>query len=153
MFSVWNSIGGLTDRLLRLHANGDSCNDIATALSNEFHVPLSRNAVIGKLRRLNPPPPKKTKYKAKIKVKVKATPSSPAPPKTVRFIYYPPPPPSLPAPASLRLSIYQLDESKCRYPSGESPPYEYCGLPPEPGCPYCSVHCRLSHTTPRKRWE
>lgn len=50
----------------------------------------------------------------------------------------------------LALSIDQLTEETCRWPS-ESPPFTYCGREPVAGTPYCLGHCRIAYQPPPQR--
>jgi GcrA cell cycle regulator len=155
--SHWETVKGLTDRLVTLHtAKQHSTRELANALSEEFHVAISRNAVIGKLRRMGltqdpklktKRPPKKRKAKTQPAPKV----NLPSPKRSgiVSPPSFPKPPPG--PVLGLSIALHELKRSMCRYPSGHAPPYSFCGLKIEPGCAYCPAHCRLSRPPPQQQ--
>src|SRR6188768_3242599 len=107
----------MTQRLAALHAAPEnySSSEMADMLSDEFNIvpPLTRNAVIGKSRRMSMPPrPAKIRTGPKLRQE--------------------PWKPTLLADNQPRcdepITIYQLGFGDCRYPvEGEDPPYLYCG--------------------------
>jgi hypothetical protein len=128
----------LIARLKALHADDDmSFTEIANQLSEEFMVKLTKNACIGKARRLG--------------LKERARVAPPLPRKGQKrggSRYRPPPvvlpgwqvePPRLPAHAD-RITIYQLKSGVCHFPFGERPPYAYCGHTTRRGLPWCPHH-------------
>lgn len=125
--------------LLKLDAeNKLSRSQIANELASQTGSRFSRNAVIGKLGRLGAPPkdrPKAMKRHAK-----------------AQFIRLPAPdkplPPLREAPQeSMRLSLSDLTETTCHYPTGGIT--EFCGHPVGRGS-YCAAHYRLCYYEPRE---
>ena len=115
----------MIDRLTRLQRAGKlSFTEIAKTLSREFGVRLTKNACIGKARRLNLPMRKPVVVR-----KPKAEPQVPEiEPETVPHVRpaWTVEPPTLPK-ASGRITVYQLQCGVCHFPFGERPPYAYCG--------------------------
>ena len=149
------SVVGLTERLLSLHAEGrHSIREMTNLLAKEFRIKLTKNAVIGKLHRLNLETPKIVATTRGKKTKPKPAPR-PAPrvtkPKaTVEFVYYPPP--KIPA-ASRNLSIYQLNRHTCKFPtSGAGEDCRFCGLSVDI-LPYCPYHTSVATVPASKRWK
>jgi len=118
---------------------------IAEKLGEEFKLDISRNAVIGYMRRngllLHFEPKYKPGTKAKVKKPgdrmVKLRVDAPiAPAEAVR-----------PAEAGL-LTIYQLQTGDCRWPMAavmDPPPFMYCGKPALFEKPYCKEHAKKAH--------
>jgi len=136
--------------LRALHRGGGSFIEIAAQMSAIFKIELSRNACIGKARRLELPMraddgPRKT---------------LPRPAKPVKLpvpVAAPIPPPPEPEPVEGEgISIYQLNGTTCRWPLGPVetvPPYQYCGGHCDVEVPYCAEHsvkARGSTYVPRK---
>lgn len=155
--------------------------DIATALNKEFETSFSRNAVIGKAKRLGAvrvtpnlfghkrPFAKNTDAKGlrttpfRAPRQTCAAPSSPPP--------APPPPeePVQPAeeipdhasynargPTIQGIAIDALNGDTCRWPLGgvqDRPPYQYCGCQTLTNLPYCAAHMRRAMGVPRPRRE
>ena len=146
-------------------ARGMSFAEIAREINARFGTAYSRNAAIGRSKRmkltapkrLSPPlrPPKPPKLRAQIKAEM--TPKSresrekglprPAPAPTV-----PGRRPELPklrcVGISPRLvSLVELEPFDCRYPYGgdrENEPITFCGHPQLPGSSYCAPHFHLT---------
>jgi len=124
-----------------------SFEEMAKILSVEFGIELTRNAAIGKARRLNLPmrgnvklPRKQTKQGVRM-LKVK----------TVR-IDAPIPPEPEPTPEG-GLTIYQLRDGVCHWPGGavmDYPPFLYCGEAAPLGTPYCATHHRKAYNKVNK---
>jgi len=136
-FVVWTD--DLHRRLAELHANDDlTFRDIAARLSREFNVTLSKNACIGKARRMG------------LKIRPQVNPPKPQrkPPKPPRVtpevvpVVLPRWEVELPPAPQGKLTIYQLDGSTCHYPFGERPPYSYCGEPTALNSAWCEGHFR-----------
>jgi GcrA cell cycle regulator len=134
----------LIARFKALHRGGKrSFAEIADTLNREFGLKLTKNACIGKGRRLGlEKRPRSTPTQRRRQPKA-ATPTTPENTPELR-----PPPinpgwtielPVLPA-ASGRITIYQLQAGVCHYPFGERPPYAYCGNTTRRGVPYCPHH-------------
>jgi len=127
-----------------------SFEEMAKIMSAEFGIELTRNATIGKARRLNLPmrdnvkmPRKQTKQGVRM-LKVKAT-----------RVDAPIPPEPDPAPEG-GLTIYQLRDGVCHWPGGamlDYPPFLYCGEAAPFGTPYCATHRQKAYNSPKKHWE
>jgi hypothetical protein len=134
--------GEMMQRLAELHADASlGFTGIAKIMSEEFHIRLSKNACIGKARRLALPMrgaiavrtvmPKPRKSRAR---------QRPAEPIAVTPRINPGWTIETPRIADgNRLTIYQLCAGVCHYPFGERPPYVYCGRP-APHTSWCPHH-------------
>ena len=109
---------------------------IRDTMNVEFKTDLTRNACIGKARRLRMPPRDPINNPTLKKV-----------PAVTKFFL--PIPPEL-APRSTEpftITIYQLRAHDCRWPSREQrPPFTYCGRKALTGLPYCVKHTRLARS-------
>lgn len=125
------------DTLRKRHAAGDTFSEIAD------QVGLSRNACIGKAKRLHLPG--REPHKAPISATRE---------RRTRFQLRPPPLPLAPerrapvlnAPEPRNLTILDLEPGDCKWPVTENPPYLFCGNPAvrwEPA--YCGFHYQLAH--------
>jgi GcrA cell cycle regulator len=145
--------------LKRLWADGLSASQIATQLGG-----VTRNAVIGKVHRLN------------LSGRAKPATSSPRPRKaraaqphrhaagarafvsgnTALKIHAPPVPRRAPAPVpiedlvvpiSLKVSLLALNDQMCKWPIGDpgSEGFHFCGHRNFNGLPYCEYHSRLAY--------
>ncbi len=137
-------------RLRALHRNDRlSFDAIAEVLSEEFKVTLTKNACIGKARRMGLPE-RTTKRKRKVfrgdKRRRQITLVAPAPIETEVV------PCVLPrwrvmqdeAPAERgKLTLLQLTDNTCRWPHGDRVPYLFCGAPTA-GKTYCAYHTGIS---------
>lgn len=148
IINVWT--GEMIVAFRKLH--GDKANysftEIAAKMSAAFDIQLSRNACIGKARRLGFPmrdaTPRQQVEKRKIKVKVDA----PIPVKLPRRL-------RSSGEDAFNLTIYETREGDCKWPMGKMedyPPYTYCGHPTPIGCPYCATHSKMAYNTPRIQW-
>ena len=118
--------------------------EIAAAMSSDFNLNLTRNACIGKARRIGLPmregtPRQPVKGKEKMMRKRVDAP----------IIH------AVERPLDLNdtLTIYQLREGDCKWPLGkveDTPPYAFCGHPAPIGMPYCPKHARKAYSKP---WE
>ena len=148
---------GMLTRLRELHAAGMTFGQIARALNAEFGTAVTRNACVGKGRRLQLPARKapemisaeerqRAVFAAKIaRRRAKAERRIAPPPPT----YVPLPDPPRPPPDAL--TIYDLRHGDCRWPvHGEKTEMLYCGRPKVRGS-YCFRHARIS--TDRGRRE
>lgn len=148
-----------------LGGQGYTAGYIATALTRQFNVVFSRNAVIGKLHRTHTPfgkpreaaeanknasKPKTTavgvtdqsrrKRIARIKAEAIVPVELPAePPKKKEF---------------LGLTLFELTEESCRFPRGDGP-FLFCGQPRQQGSAYCQVCHPLCYDKPStlKSWR
>jgi len=138
--------------------------EVATAINEKFKTAYSRNAVLGRAKRMG------LAGQQKLELPACATPcldrlgeSRPARPSTARFLW--------PLPAiektetpKLRcveirprhLSVVDLERAECRYPYGgdeEGEAITFCGHPCHPGSSYCTPHFHLSRGpgTPSER--
>ena len=122
------------DLLRKLLDVGKSASQIARTLGG-----VTRNAVIGKARRLNigfVVPIGKPKSGPKPRDRVNIRLNTPPKFKPVAAIDLPPEPVANP------VTLMQLTEHTCRYPvSGEPRDMLFCGAVPAHGKPYCNFHC------------
>jgi hypothetical protein len=146
MNRTWND--ELDFALKNCVAAGHSFANIAVKINREFGATLSRNACIGRAQRLglsvsrtvkvdgaehrlNRKPEGKTKT-----ITIKPKPQFACEPATgLRVADVVP----------LNISIYDLNDSTCRWPLGEQAPFTYCGCHALDGVPYCWPHMRLAH--------
>jgi GcrA cell cycle regulator len=138
MAAIMGERGWLSERIERLKALWNAGKS-ASQIGNELGV--SRNAVIGKIHRLQGYTP----------TRIAKPPAQAKPPKPPPAPKWKPkaPPPAPPEPVvdnvpSLDLTINQLKPGVCRYPHGERSPYFFCGQPTREGSPYCALHHRLT---------
>ena len=47
--------------------------------------------------------------------------------------------------APISVTILDLTDSTCRWPTTENPPHEFCGALPKKDRPYCPEHCKLAY--------
>jgi len=139
--------GVMINRLTRLHADPQrSFKAIAEQLSREFGVMITKNACIGKARRLGleqrakgTPAPKPRKKRPLTTPHLVPSPEV-VPPVLPGWTVEPP---VLPA-ASGRIAIYQLRRGVCHFPFGNRPPYAYCGgTTATRTSPWCPHHERV----------
>lgn len=129
--------------LLKLDAeNILSRAQIANELARETGSCFSRNAIIGKLARLGVPPKDRPKAMQR---------HAQSRPKSIRPQPAPRPlPPSREAPQeSMRLTLEQLTETTCHYPTNsETESFAFCGHPVNRGS-YCAAHYQICYYAPR----
>lgn len=136
-----------------LGGQGYSAGYIASALTGEFCIEVSRNAVIGKLKRQGisfgiprslgvtkrsqskPHKPRTFSFSRMAAIQRIAEEAAPLPPE-------PPKPPEF-----LGLTVTQLTDNTCRYPRGDGP-FFFCGQPPKEGSPYCEFCHSICYATP-----
>ncbi|MGJ4931744.1 GcrA family cell cycle regulator [Bradyrhizobium sp. HKCCYLS2038] len=147
--------------LRELHAKGLSYAEIARALNTEFGTAYTRNATLGRGKRLGlaapgglkaargpdlRPAPAFMGSGRRRRVRDQKEPDGRRIPVSA---------PELPAPVRLRcvgisprlLSLDQLEPGDCRYPYGgdrDDDPITFCGHPRRPGSSYCSPHFQLT---------
>jgi GcrA cell cycle regulator len=135
--------------LLKSHFEaGLSCRQIAAAIG------VSRNAVIGKLTRLNLTREKKVKAPPRkaTGAPVRGRGSGPVPrlrAQLIKVLASEPEPTSSDAPIhnGHTCSLYELSKEKCRWPISTpgADDFCFCGNPPVDGLPYCAGHTRLAY--------
>jgi hypothetical protein len=161
----WFTKPGMTDRLVVLHGEGVPFGNIAGILREEYGVPVTKNGVVGKARRMKLARRKPLEPQPKLPRKPRKKKPRPLPPLSDgrpgsprHSIPLPPPPsmmmwlpPLLPAvrlpPEQLRienLPVLALKPGECKFADGEYP-YQFCGREPLEGCDYCAEHWRLMH--------
>jgi hypothetical protein len=114
--------------------------DIAKMLSREFSVKLTKNACVGKGRRLSVAlrsPPRKHVYTPRRKPAPKPAPHKPKPKKPGAT------PPNVP--------LMRLQPHHCRWPIGEQKPFLFCGEQKADGYSYCPKHAKISYVNWRER--
>ena len=121
---------------------------VAAAMSAKFGLSITKNACIGKARRLGvamrdltqrqPIVGKQPTISVK-KVRVDA-PIAPRIPHRLKPDH---------------VTIYQLSNTNCKWPLGPplaAPPFLYCGRAAEDGASYCPEHCARAYNRPGKTW-
>lgn len=135
-------------------ALGMSFSEIAREINAKFGTAYTRNAALGRGKRMGLRAPERPKRPPRAKI-----PQAPKRPecnaaKPVQAAAAP----ERAAPVKLRcvgisprlLSLAELDASECRYPYGgdkENEPITFCGHPRLPGSSYCAPHFHLTRTT------
>jgi hypothetical protein len=104
--------------------------EIAKILSREFRVKLTKNACIGKARRMQ----KGLRGKPRKPPKRKWRPTKREPVQKLR------PKPKTPG----LIALMDLQPHHCRWPYGERSPFLFCGEPKEDGQSYCTKHCNMA---------
>jgi hypothetical protein len=138
----------IDDRMRELHATKLTFTEIAARLNADFGLSTTRNACIGRGRRLglplraHPPPRSTPKKLPKPRIRKKRQRQPPTP-----IV------PDAPAIVPGRLSMLQLTYGVCRWPSGTKPPYTYCGEPVYGDKAFCLEHCRRAYQKPEKTWS
>jgi hypothetical protein len=135
-------------RLRELHAEGLKFRLIAAGINAEFETTLTRNSCIGRAHRLNLPvrakPTEPVKKSKRERGQYKARLAPIPPPVQLRQS-----PPLIPG----RLTMLQLTRFTCRWPSGDRPPYTYCGDKIAGGGPFCREHAELAYNKSWKAWS
>ena len=162
-------------RLAKLWAEGLSASQIAEDLGG-----VTRNAVIGKVHRLGlsgrDKPAGKSNAAARRKPAARpaAATSNPSPtptytrPRTTthtvgntalkveieeEVVFQPKPEPETLVPKSRKLTLLELTESTCKWPTGDPtmPGFSFCGHSSKDDKPYCSYHNKLAFQPPNDR--
>jgi len=145
-YIVWTP--AMTERFLHLVDKGVSYLDIAKIISGEFRVRITKNACVGKGRRLHVPlrsPPRKRlcrKRNARRNPERRKLPQSaarPRPPRKRKTILS-----SRKQFPLLNLTLLQLRPTSCRWPTGHSPPFSFCGDHQAEGSSYCLKHTLIA---------
>jgi hypothetical protein len=130
-------------RLRALHANKQMSFDaIAAQLTVEFAMVVSKNACIGKARRMGLPkrPPKVFRGDKRRRAVTLVAPVAEAVPcvlprwKVLDM--------DRPAPGN-RITLIQLNDNRCHWPHGDRAPYLFCGAPTA-GKTYCAYHTGIA---------
>ena len=131
-----------------------SLSDIAAAINAQTGARFSRNAIAGQAKRLGLPlrrqpnhntGPRPASARPTTRIvavnlhRRRARPVIGVPDEIV----------SPDAPAHLGLSLFELNETTCRYPRGTDH-FTFCGQPAEAGQPYCGFHLGLCYA-PQQR--
>jgi len=155
----WITDGGWSDErtaLLREIYNSGSCAWVAVQINNRTGSKFSRNAIIGKSRRLG--------LDCKRIPRAGSLPRKPREKKIGYFGFRPCPrlDPEIieetPVPQEfLGISFKDLKRGQCHFPRGEEPPYAFCGQPVKEDSSYCPACHRLTHAgrpqpKPEKYW-
>ena len=147
-----------TKLLKSLWAGGESAAEIAVKLNQRFGVEFTRNAVLGKVDRLNLPARLRRRRSSVAKAisrKRAVKPASPIPTQgnpAFRSLTSEPytPGPELVIPLAERKSLMDLERKDCRWPIGDPqsayPEFHFCGREKIPGLPYCEPHARRAFT-------
>ena len=155
--------------LKQLWADGLSASQIATKLG----MGVTRNAVIGKVHRLNlsgrastprataPRSPRKTVREPSAPGR---SPSMPTAGANALKPYLQPAPRTMPLPEPKplrlvdsakdgRITILHLSEKTCKWPIGDpmKEDFCFCGHGPRDGSPYCEYHARMAYQPPQSR--
>lgn len=140
-----------------LHAKGLSYAEIARALNAQFGTTYTRNATLGRGKRMGLAPVVRQAARApepRPRSVAAGTGGRAADP-AIRDQVVRPAPAAAPAPVRLRcvgisprlLSFEQLEAGDCRYPYGgdrDDDPITFCGHPRQPGASYCTPHFHLT---------
>ena len=146
--------------LKKLWTDGLSASQIAARLG----MGVTRNAVIGKVHRLNLSGRPPVQRNAAPGVRPTGTPSMPTAGSAALKTYAAPQlrPQPLPEPKPLRLvdlpkdgriTILHLSDKTCKWPIGD-PTHEdfcFCGHGPRDGSPYCEYHARIAYQPAQDR--
>ena len=148
-----------SDALRDCLSRGMSYGQAASAINARFGTEFTRNAAIGRAKRLGLKPASVRKVLPRARRPARWGESAPNPPrKIVRPVAAaaPPPTPEPVKPAKLRcvgikprlLAFADLEPGDCRYPYGgerEEEVYAFCGHPRMPHSSYCRPHHALTH--------
>jgi hypothetical protein len=135
----------LDRRLTELHAlkgvDALSFAEIAWRLNDEFNMQMSRNAVIGRVHRMQLPP--------RVTFKRGGRPVKIAAPKKPVIVKQKPKPaaPALPR----NLPLLKLKQHDCRYAFGDEAPYLFCAQATVEHSSWCPKHFRIVYTQTRQR--
>jgi hypothetical protein len=136
MHNAWQLKPGLTERLVELQPH-NSANEIASILSHEFNITLTRSQVLGKTSRM------------KLVPRELPTPKY-VRPSRARIVAPPLPPPVAPKRSSKSvdsLPIVKVEANCCRFLYGDYP-FICCDQPRIDGSSYCISHHQQAHVPP-----
>ena len=140
-----------TERLHELLVEGYSASRMMAIINQEFRARFTRNAVLGKIDRMDwarerpkavvraPSVPRKRKRAVPhhgFNGKVVPKPPTPMPSTPVVDLHIP---------AGQRRSLGELDNGMCHWPVGEGAEMFFCGAEPEFDKPYCRSHCAIAY--------
>lgn len=151
------------ERLKQVHAERLSGGKIASLLTTEFQVHITRSAIIGKVQRMGLGPIGGGRKQAQPGAHLRSRKR-----KTVRRISNygnrfktvevnePDAIPETPLcdtkiPLHQRRGLHELNAFTCRWPVGnpDKPDFFFCGAIPKPGRPYCHAHCARAYSRVR----
>ncbi len=139
-------------------ARGMSFSEIADAINMKFKTAYSRNAAIGRAKRLGLAGPTRSQTPPRPRLQLerlhKIRPAESLRPE----LHWPKPAVERAEPGRLRcvevaprhLSLIDLERGDCRYPYGgdsEGEAITFCGHPRRPGSSYCAPHFHLSRNS------
>jgi hypothetical protein len=129
---------GITDRLIELQARKGTAMmtfaEIASKLSSEFEMRISKSACVGRARRLGLPQRFLFMRRYKAKAPQPAKPKPVAPPIT---------PIESPSNEPRLVTIFELEHGECRWPFGDEAPFLFCGLPVHKDTSWCRKHHKM----------
>jgi GcrA cell cycle regulator len=144
-----------SDALREFLARGMTFSEIAKAINSKFKTAYSRNATLGRAKRMGLGRPVRPESLPEAKPRLSRLGElRPAEPRTSKF-HWSPPAFEEAEPLNLRcveieprhLSLIELERRDCRYPYGgdaEGEAITFCGHPRRPGSSYCTPHFHLS---------
>lgn len=122
-------------RLKELWAEGLSASECGKRIG------VSRNSVIGKIHRLGLSHQYRRPRERRPRMRTKAKPAQP-----IVFLSNFDHTPELPqVPPTGGYDLLDLRHGMCRYPSGDRPPFRFCGAAVEDGYPYCQEHAAICY--------
>jgi hypothetical protein len=144
-YGPWGKTDGLNDRLIELCLAPQrfSRGVIAKELSEQFGIPITRNSVISRARRLGLLMPQPAVILCKPRASLPARPIERRKHSLSGSIK--PVDPALPIEPDRLVSLLEAGPGHCRYPFGEKLSLMFCGREPLEGCDYCTEHWRLMH--------
>lgn len=143
---LWIKHPGMDDRLVALRESKQlSTRDIAGILSSEFHCNVSRNSIIGKIKRMALPsyrPAPKPSAKPARSPRPRGRPARRAP------LPAPLPPEPEPFRCDALPTLLELKQTDCRFPYGTHPRVVFCGRPQVKGHSFCIAHMAVVWVKP-----
>lgn len=129
------------DALLRqVVAAGWSFSNAATKINAQFGTAYSRNACIGRAKRLGISGRKTVSAEGLQHRLIKKAEQKLKPPPVCQPI----PAPRAVDVVPLNISLFELTDATCKWPYGDAAPYAFCGNPTWVGSSYCECHASLS---------
>jgi GcrA cell cycle regulator len=148
---------GQIDTLRTMWVTSAGVVEIASAVGK------SRNAIVGKARRLNlppkagyvpsrKPPESRESTRARVNANYQRTRRVPVAGQGVMFgtAAYDradptPVPPERVIPECRMIDLADIEANDCRWPIGDNPNIKFCGVPKQVGSSYCPYHKRVNH--------